>query len=277
MRVADAVGLLTTSCALGGWASLRAQGNTWFDGLDGHGEERRALVHCQPGSQLRRRSILQPFRGSLYPDEVIDFQTYSLATMARAVFDEMRMASSIREAVVALDMATSTTIGLPHTTMERVERVITSHHKVRGLVQARNAWALGSGRSASPWETRTRLVATLDAGMSKLQVNVPIFNPHGTLLGIADLLDEEAGLVIESDGADHRENERHTDDNRREEAFERSGLVVSRVTSLDHQDRWRTVGRLVAARRDALRTVKREWTTAKPDWWWTWEPGRRWD
>lgn len=277
MRIADAVGLMTSSCLLGGWASLRAQGNIWFDGLDANGNERLAMVHCLPGSQLRHRSIIRAFRGVVHPDEVVDFENYSLTTMARAAFDEMRMAKSVREAVVILDMATSTTIARPHTTIERVERVFLSHHKVRGLVQARKALALGSTRSASPWETRTRLIAELDAGVPRLTVNVPIFDPYGNLLGIADLLDEEAGLVIESDGAHHRENESHTEDNRREEKFERSGLVVSRVTSLDHKDRWRTVGRIAAARRDAVATTKHEWTTAKPDWWSTWEPGRRWD
>lgn len=277
MRVADAVGLLTNGCILGGWASLRAQGNTWFEGLDAADAGRPALVHCLPGSQLRRRSVLQPFRGLLHPDEVIDFETFSLTTMARAAFDEMRMARSMREAVVVLDMATSTTTGLPHTTAGRIERVISSHHKVRGLVQAREALAWGSTRAASPWETRTRLMARIDAEVKDLRVNVPIFSPRGRILGIADLLDEEAGLVIESDGGHHRESEQHTEDNVREEDFERSGLVVVRVTSLDHQQRWRTVGRIAAARRDAMRTSKREWTTSKPEWWRTWNPGRRWD
>lgn len=277
MRVADAVGLMTSSCLLGGWASLRAQGNTWFDGLDAYGTKRRALIHCQLGSQLRHRSIVQPFRGLVHPDEIIEFENFSLTTMARAAFDEMRMATNVREAVVNLDMATSTTIARPHTTIERVAGVIQSHHKVRGLVQARNALALGSARSASPWETRTRLIAELDAGVPRLAVNVPVFDKLGGLLGIADLLDEQSGLVIESDGAHHRDSETHTEDNRREEKFERSGLVVSRITSMDHRDRWSTVGRIAAARRDALASTKCEWTTAKPDWWNTWVPGRRWD
>ncbi len=277
MRIADSIGLLTSSCLLGGWASLRAQGNTWFDGLDAWGKERRAMIHCLPGAQLRNRSIIQPFRGTVHPDEMVDFEQFSLTTMARAAFDEMRMAKNVREAAVVLDMATSTTTARPHTTIDRVERVVLSHHKVRGLVQARNALVLGSARSASPWETRTRLIAELDAGVPRMAVNVPLFDMSGNLLGIADLLDEEAGLVIESDGAHHRENEAHTEDNVREERFERSGLVVSRVTSLDHKDRWRTVGRIAAARRDALAVTKREWTTDKPPWWNTWPHARRWD
>lgn len=275
-RISVATGYMTPGCTLGGWASLRAQGNTWYEGNTG-GQERPILVHCGPGARIRRRKDVLPFRGLLLPDEVIHLEHYDVTTMARAVFDEMRMAANVREAVIGLDMATSTTIELPHTTRLAVERVLTSHHKVRGLIQAKNAFALGSTRSASPWETRTRLLAELDAGIPPLAVNVPLFDPYGNLLGIADLLDEEAGLVLESDGAHHRDNVRHTDDNRREEKFERAGLVVGRITSLDHREKWRTVGRIAAARRDAQGSVRREWTTQKPDWWWAWAPGRRWD
>ena len=37
-----------------------------------------------------------------------------------------------------------------------------------------------------------------------MHVNCPIQDLAGNLLGIADLLDEEAGLAVEFDGADHR-------------------------------------------------------------------------
>lgn len=224
-----------------------------------------------------RPRLVQPFRGLIHPDEMIDLGDLEVATMARAAFDEMRMARNLREAVVVLDMAVSTTHEHPHGSVAGVRRVIDSHHKVRGLVQARRALQLGSTRSASPWETRTRLLAQLDAGLNDLSVNVPVFDVNGRLLGVADLLDAETGLVIESDGSHHREQERHTEDNWREERFERTGLVVARVTSLDHRDRWHTVGRIAAASRDARAATKREWTTTKPDWWYTWKPGRRWD
>ncbi len=278
LHLADAVALLTPRTFVGGWASLNLQGNTWFDSRDRAGDRRPVLVHCLPGAQLRvRSSLIQPFRGLVHPDEVIDLDALRLASMARAAFDEMRMAQSVREAVVALDMAVSTTHELPHATWSAVARVVASHHKVRGLVQARKALELGSPRSASPWESRTRLLVQMDAGLTGLSVNVPVFDRFGRLLGIPDLLDEEVGLVIESDGGDHREQERHTVDNRREEAFERTGLVVVRVTALDHRERWRTVGRVTAARRDAMSSRKRDWTTQKPDWWHTWKHARRWD
>jgi hypothetical protein len=278
LQLADVLALLTADSFVGGWASLHLQGNTWFDGLDANGELRPVLVHCLPGSQLRRRSgLVLPFRGLVHPDESIDLGGFRVSTMARAAFDEMRMAVGVRSAVVAADMAASTTHQLPHTSVSEVGRVLKSHHKVRGLVMARRAHALSSSRSASPLETRTRLLAQLDAGLPGLGVNVPVFDEHERLLGVADLLDEEAGLVIETDGEGHREQTQHTMDNRREEGFERAGLVVCRVTALDHRERWDTVGRIAAARRDAVSSGRRAWTTQKPDWWFSWKPGRRWD
>ncbi|KAA1400049.1 hypothetical protein [Aeromicrobium ginsengisoli] len=275
-RVADAVALMGRANVLGGWASLWVQGNRWFDGSDRSGDPREVLIHCLVGSQLRVRPGILPSQADLHPDEVESLGHYDVATLARSAYDEMRVARNLREAVVVLDMAVSTTSEVAHTTLAAVRRVVESHHKTRGIVQARNALELGTSRSGSPWETRTRLMAQLDVGIRGLEVNVPVFDLSENLLGVADLIEPETGLVIESDGADHRELSRHTDDNVREEKFERAGLVVCRVTSLDHVNRWATVGRINRARIDAARARNRQWTLDKPDWWTSWSPARRW-
>lgn len=277
VRIADTCALLGDGRILGGWASLRVQGNLWFDGIDGRGNDRDIAIHCLGGSQLRRRRGVVPSRGLLLADEFFRLEAYDVATMARAAFDEMRAARGFREAVVVFDMATSTTAGYPHTTSARIERVLGLHHKTRGIVQATRALGLGSTRSASPWETRTRLIAELEANLKGLLVNVPVFDLHGNLLGVADLLDPETGLVIESDGAGHREAVAHSGDNIREEKFERALMTVVRVTSLEHADRYATAGRMRAAQRDARAQPNDRWTLEKPDWWRNWPPGRRWE
>ncbi|RLV55908.1 hypothetical protein D9V41_08355 [Aeromicrobium phragmitis] len=273
-RLADAAALLTPGCAIGGWASLRLQQNTFFDGGT---PIRPALIHCPPGAQLRRRACIQPFRGLTYPDEIIDLGGVAVTTMARAVFDELRLAPTLREAVVALDMGISSVTGTPRTHLAAVRRVVETHHKVRGLARARDALELACSRSASPWESRTRLVAQLDLGMRQLLVNAPVFSPSGELLAIVDLHDLDSGLMIEVDGDHHRERDQHAEDNRREERLERAGAVVSRVSSLDHQQPRELIARLAAARADASRSARRDWTLDKPPWWWSWPPGRRYD
>lgn len=273
-RIDDAVGLMTPHTALGGWASLRIQGNDFFDGRSTDGL-RKVLVHCWPGSQLRRREIVQTFRGLTFPDEVIELEGVAMTTMARAAFDEARMARSVEEATVVIDMAVSTTHGRPHTSLAQVRRVIDSHHKVRGIVQADAAWRKASARSASPWETRTRFMAE-DAGITGLLVNVPVFGPTGDLLAVVDLFDPETGLAVESDGGHHRELENHTLDNHREERLERHGCVVARTTVLDHRDRPACVARLRAAHLHASCQPRGTWTLDQPAWWHTWPQATRW-
>lgn len=269
--IATASALLGDANALGGWAALAVHGVPFFD-LRGYGPQ--VFVHCLPGSQLRARSTIRPFEGLVHPDELTHVGDIGCATIARAAFDEMRMARTVDAAVVVADMATSRVTGGGRTSLAAIGQVIASHHKVRGIVRARAALALACERSGSPWETRLRrfteaLLAT------RLRVNVPVFDLDGNLLGIADLLDEETGMVLESDGAYHREIDQHRTDNIREELMEDAGLAVGRFTSGDHGDRSALVGRIMQTRARALRSIVRNWTTEPPDWWWTWEPGRR--
>ncbi len=275
-RLSDAVALMGPGTVLGGWASLRAQGNTWFDPNCETGV-RPVMIHCLVGSQLRRRAGIVPNRGLLFADEFYRLERYDVTSLARAAYDEMRMAKGLRNAVVVLDMAVSTTSNVPHTSISAITRVIESHHKTRGIEQARRALSLGSSRSASPWETRTRLIAHMDAGLKGLLVNAPVFDAAGDLLGIADLLDPQTGLVIESDGAGHREAQAHSADNIREEKFERALMTVVRVAALEHANRFAVAARIRAAQRDAKKTMNNRWTLEKPEWWSRWPHARRWE
>jgi hypothetical protein len=96
-----------------------------------------------------------------------------------------------------------------------------------------------------------------------------VFDRDGRLLGIADLLDLEAGLVGEFDGADHRSAGRHSRDVRREDGLRRVGLEVFRVTGPDLLDRALVVERMLAARRRARWEpgVARDWTVTPPPAW----------
>lgn len=140
-RVADAIGLLTDGCALGGWASLRFQGNEAFDG--GGDPVRRALVHCGPGSQLRPRGIIEPCRAGVWDHGVIRHAGIPVTTMARATYDEMRLAPSLRSAVVALDAAVSRATGAAHTSLAAVRQVVASHRKTRGSSRPSGRWSSG--------------------------------------------------------------------------------------------------------------------------------------
>ncbi len=270
--IATAAAAMGEFNALGGWAALAVHGVRYFDVRD-YGP--KVLVHCLPGSRLRARPMITPFQGLVLPDELVGSEGFTTTTIARAAFDEMRMARSLDDAIVVADMASSRICGGGRTSLAAIEHVIGSHHKVRGIVRATEAIAWASERSASPWETRLRLRAVRDVGLKGVLVNAPVFDLAGGLLGVADLIDPANALVLESDGSQHREIDNHRDDNEREEKFEDAGLAVARFTAQDHADRWQLAARIERARRRGRSSTHRGWTLDAPPWWFEWEPGRR--
>ena len=158
-----------------------------------------------------------------------------------------------------------------------VRRLVEAHKKTRGIVRAREAVQIASERVASPGETRLRLAA-YDTGTGPLLVNAPVFAPDGRLVGIVDLLDEEAGLVLEYDGAGHRQADRHSADNVREEALEDLNLTEVRATASDVAEGVELDGRIVRGRRRGLarRAACDPWTTEPPAWWYGSRLSRRW-
>lgn len=278
IRVADAIALMTDGCVLTGWASRWLQGQAYCDGVI-YGKDAPVQILCGSGSRVRARAGIRPRQRLWLPGEVVDLDGIAAATMARAAYDDMLDAPNRLEALVVAEMATSTVIKQARTSADNVLRVFDAHVKTRGRVQAR--WALDhmTTRSASPWETRTRVLAFETLGIDDWLVNVPVFDTHTNLLGIADLIDPDSGLVIESDGADHRKIAVHNDDNVREEAFENHGSAVVRIGSAQHSraERRTTMQRIRTGRARAYAAGACTWTTEKPAWWWNWPPGRRWD
>ncbi|MDN5896643.1 MAG: hypothetical protein L0H93_21805, partial [Nocardioides sp.] len=97
-------------------------------------------------------------------------------------------------------------------------------------------------------ESGLRLVCEVDAGFPRLEVNCPVRDLTGRLLGIADLLDVDAGLVVEFDGAEHRGITRHNADLKKDEALRQVRMEVTRVSGTDLLNRRMVVQRLLHAR-----------------------------
>ncbi|UYM04397.1 hypothetical protein [Solicola gregarius] len=277
-RVADAIGLMTGGCVLTGWASRWVQGQAYCGGVR-YGDDLPVVILCGPGTDLRTRPGIRPSDRRYLPGEVVDLESFAVTTMARATYDDMLDAPNPTEALVAVEMATSTVIDQACTSLDNVRAVFDAHVKTRGRAQARWALAHASTRSASPWETRTRMIATHAVGVENWLINTPIFDLHERLLGIPDLLDPDTGLVIESDGADHRKIEMHNADNVRGEGLRDHALEVVRIGSAQHsrEERARTEERIRNGRDRPNPNRPRLWTTEKPAWWTDWPPGRRWD
>lgn len=277
LRIRDLLPILLPGCRIGGWAAAFLQGVRYLDGGYPPDLLQPVLVHTTARHRLRERVGMQTTRRAIHADEICEIDGVPVTTIARAAYDLALDARSLHDAVIAYDMCLSTTTNDARTTIVNVEKVLASHHKTRGIRRARQAFTLASSRSASPAETRTRLIAVLDASIDDWLVNVPIFDPTGDLLGIADLLNPETGLVLETDGAGHLLETAYAADSVRQARMERGGLTILRVSRTHHHDRHRTAQRIRAAYEHLRREPRTpRWTIDTPPWWTTWPHSRRW-
>lgn len=213
---------------LGGWAAAYVHGVDWLDGIDPFtfgqipvdclAVRRRPMVPW-----IRNRNVVTPV-----PDRIV-VDGVAVTTPLRTAFDGARWATSLEEAVVFTD-------AVAHFTGIESDELVAfakAHPCYPGVQQAVAAAKLTDGRVLSPWESRLRCCYLLDAELpDNLLLNVPIFRGCREL-GRPDLLDPDAGLVLEFDGAQHRDREQHHRDNIREKAFEATNLTVVRCDSLD--------------------------------------------
>lgn len=262
-RILEAAQRLPPGAAVTAWASCRWQGAALLDGVasDGHTLQPVPLLLGHRG-QVRRDELVRPSYERLRPHEVWARHGILVTRPEKAVWDEMRRQPSDREALVVLDMVLAA--GL--TSLSRVRAYAEAHRSDRRAKRVMPVLELASEHSRSPQEVRLRVTAERDAGLSRLLVNCPIHSLEGRLLGIADLLDVEAGLAIEYDGAEHRTIERHTVDVNKDDQFRRRGLELVRITAGDLRNKGLVVDRLRAARaRSAYEPVaERLWLPVPP-------------
>lgn len=249
--------------AVTGWASLRLHRGAFFDGLAPDGKTRLPVPLAVGSlSKMRGDGLVQVSREPLDPSEVVVVNGIPCTAVRRALFDEIRRTRELREAVVAMDMAAAALL----VSIRRMREYLAARGSWRRSSLVQRALGLASERSRSPQETRTRMIWELDAGFPRPLVNQEVRDLRGRLLGIADLLDVEAGLVGEFDGADHRSAVRHTRDLDREGGFRRAGLEVFRVTGIDVLHPGRVVERMRFHRSAArwLPPENRLWTVELP-------------
>lgn len=248
---------------LAGWAAAFVHGVDW---LDGRGVDGRHLpVPLCVGPDVRRRSTerLVYTRARLSPtDKQVRFGLPVTSPM-RTALDCARWAVDLEEAVVALDALARFDL----VNLSSFAQYVADSPRVVGIRQVRQALTHAEEGVRSAWESRLRMDAVLEAGLPRLLVNPAVYDDRGRFVAIPDLLDVEAGLMLEYDGSGHRERQQHNADNVREEALERVGLTVVRADSLDYrQRRAQLVSRMRDGRRRGLDRDRRRdhWTLAGP-------------
>lgn len=109
-------------------------------------------------------------------------------------------------------------------------------------------------------------MAELDLGIAGLLVNHSAVGLHGGGPGEVDLLDADAGMVLEYDGADHRTPERQTRDLAKEDGCRDVDLVLARFTAADLRNTALVCRRILATRARArfLPETDRTWFVRLP-------------
>ena len=252
---------------LAGWAAAFVAGVDSLDGLDPMTMTPEPVDITLLEDVGRRGSArIRYHREVLPPSDQHTSRGIRVTSGDRTTFDGARWATNLAEAVAFADACAHHGLVAPSRWMAYVE----SMNGFRGVGQARDAALLFDAAARNPWESRLRVFVIIEVGLPKPLVNTPVFDLDGRLLGIPDLLLEDAGLVIEFDGTDHRRRSQHRADNVREETFEDAGLTVVRADSLDLRDHRKELhGRVSNAHQRGLRRDRSSdrWTTTAPPWW----------
>lgn len=264
-RIVEAAATLPAYGGVTGWAALRWCGGWWFEGLTAEGRGERPVVLATGPSDVRSQQGTLVSAEGLDPRDLTEVDGLRLTSLVRAVCFEMRYASSERQAVLALDMAAYHDL----VSIAELAAYAALRSSWTGIPRCRKAIPRADENSWSPREVLMRLVWVYDAGRPRPLCNAPVFDNGGRHVGTPDLLDPDAGVVGEYDGALHLEASRRHRDLAREEAFRRVGLEYVTMVAADWRDTRGFLGRLHAAyeRAALVPRSRRTWTLDQPHWW----------
>jgi hypothetical protein len=264
-RIVEAAAPLPTGGGVTGWAALRWCGATWFDGLTPSGKEELPVVLASCYGDIRAQDGFMVCQERLSRCDVTTVDGLPVTIPARSVCFEMRYARTLRDAVVAFDMAAFADL----VTTEEQWAYILDHPGWTGIPQARDVMTLVDENSWSPWETRLRVVWILVAGLPAPLCNRPLFDHDGRHIGTPDIFDPDAGVVGEYDGAAHLNSAQRAKDLSREAVFRRHGLEYFAVVGADMSSHATVAERMADAHRRgrSRRTTRPSWTLTPPSWW----------
>jgi len=214
-----------------------------FYGIEGLPLPRRPDVSRPRPSRRAHRPEFAVHHLSLPPEHVVERDGLRLTTPLRTVVDllyrlDRNHAVSVADSALRLGL-------LDADEWAEVRRLLPLRP---GGGRAARWLALVDGRAESPLETRVRL-ACHDGGVAPDELQLPIHDEHGRLLGIADMAWKRQRLIAEADGASvHAQPEALLRDRRRQNDLANAGWTVLRFT-------WSDLGRsdyIAATVRQAL-------------------------
>jgi len=248
-----------------GWAGLSWLGDPWFGGLARDGKTFLPVPLATGLIHTRSRPGVLVCEERCSPKDLMVVDGLPLTIPVRSCCFEMRYAESDWAATTVLDMAAYSDL----VSIEEARTYALEHPGWTGIGRCRNAFALADENAWSPPEVRMREVWRSAVPGAQLMCNVPVFDQRGRLVGVPDLLDAEAGVIGEYDGAAHLDGRQRTIDVRREGQFRGRRLEYVTMIATDLRNASHFVQRLETAYLRAAdnRGRERSWTTDQPTWW----------
>ena len=264
-RIVEAAAVLPAYGGVTGWAALHWLGGHWFGGLHRDGRTPRDVCLATGDIHIRHQPGIAICEEKLDPRDLTVVDGLRVTTALRSALFEMRYATNERLAIVTMDMAAYSDL----VSIEEMSVYAAAHSSWTGIPQTREAIPHSDENAWSPPEVLMRLTWRFDAGRPRPLCNVPIFDRSGRHIGTPDLLDPEAGVVGEYDGAVHLLGRQRARDVRREADFRSVGLECVTMLAPDLMDPSHFVRRLHAAYRRASYEPesRRAWTIDQPAWW----------
>ena len=263
-RIVESLAGTTDGAAVTGWASLGWRRAPWFHGRAADGGLLDVPVAVDQVRGVRRRPGVELSEDWLFAADVEEVDGLPVTVPLRAVTYEACRARTLPAAVRTIDLACAA----DEVDLASLECYVSRLVGRPGVRLLRRAVAAADENVWSPQEVTMRLVWLAEVPC-RLAANQPVFDLRGRHLLTPDLLDEEAGVVGEYDGAVHLgEGPRRVDLDRaelcRDLGLEPVTMMSSaRSDAASFRQRLRGAYRRAAARRDRPRT----WTTQQPDWW----------
>jgi hypothetical protein len=263
-RILEAAAVLPRYGGVTGWASLRWQRARWFEGLrDGVVERPVTLVTA--GTHIRPQPGIAVSTERLSPSDLISVDTVPCTSAVRSTWFEMRYAASPRDAAVTLSMAAYSDL----VSIAELADYAYEHPGWTGAPMCRGAIPLAFENAWSPREVDVAIVWVLLADLPRPLLNHPIFDRAGRHLGTPDMVDPEAGVIVQYDGPDHLKLARRANDVLGEERYRTHGLECVTVLAPHLHDKSALAERFVRARARARSEAEstRSWTVELPAWW----------
>lgn len=263
-RILEAAVVIPDFGGVTGWAGLRWQKARWFEGLrDGLAERPVTLVTA--GTHIRPQPGIAVSTERLSPSDLIIVDTVPCTSAVRSTWFEMRYAGSRRDAAVTLSMAAYSDL----VSIDELAEYAHQHPGWNGAPLCRSAIPLAFENAWSPREVDIAIVWVVLADLPRPLLNQPLFDRSGRHIGTPDMVDPEAGVIVQYDGPDHLRLARRAKDVLDEERYRAHGLECVTVLGPHLHDRDALAARFLQARALARFEAEsmRSWTSEPPEWW----------